>query len=208
MIPRFPVYIFDVDGTLLDSILDITGAVREVLDAEGRGDVSFEYLKSFIGRHLHDLWIEVFPGITQERSDELLAHYRRIYLAREHASTRVFPGVSEALAALPGRKTTATTKGSPTTRAVLEKFGLLHHFEHVQGTDGFAAKPEPDVIHRAMAALGAKPEDCLMVGDAPADMEAGRRAGIKTCAVRYGYGDPAQLAALQPDFWIDTLADL
>ena len=58
----------------------------------------------------------------------------------------VFPGVAEALASLGGRKSTATTKGTPTTRLVLEKFGLIRHFDHVQGTDGFPSKPAPDVI--------------------------------------------------------------
>ena len=57
-----------------------------------------------------------------------------------------FPGVAEALAALPGRKSTATTKGTPTTRWCSKRFGLLPYFDHVQGTDGFPAKPEPDVI--------------------------------------------------------------
>ena len=120
----------------------------------------------------------------------------------------MYPGVPEALAALAGHKSTATTKGTPTTRAVLEQFGLIQYFDHVQGTDGFPYKPAPDVILTALAALGARPEDCLMVGDSPADMEAGRRAGVKTCAVRYGYGKPEDLARFTPDFWIDDLRAL
>ncbi len=122
--------------------------------------------------------------------------------------TRVYPGVAEGLAALGGRKTTATTKGTPTTRAVLEMFGLIRHFEHVQGTDGIPYKPAPDVLLAAMNALGASREDCLMVGDSAADMEAGKRAGIKTCAVRYGYGREEDLARFSPDYWIDDLREL
>ena len=78
----------------------------------------------------------------------------------------------------------------------------------MQGTDGFPYKPAPDVILTALAALGARPEDCLMVGDSAADMEAGKRAGVKTCAVRYGYGKPPDLARFAPDFWIDDLRAL
>jgi HAD superfamily hydrolase (TIGR01509 family) len=122
--------------------------------------------------------------------------------------TSVYPGVAEALAELGGRKGTATTKGTPTTRAVLEQFGLLHHFDHVQGTDGFPCKPAPDVILRSLEALGATPADCLMVGDSPADMEAGRRAGVKTCAVTYGYGKREALARFEPDYWIEDLRSL
>ena len=91
---------------------------------------------------------------------------------------------------------------------MLEQFGLLQYFDHVQGTDGFPCKPAPDVIFTALAALGAKPEDCLFVGDSCADMEAGRRAGVKICAVRYGYGKPDALARLEPDYWVADLREL
>ena len=91
---------------------------------------------------------------------------------------------------------------------MLEQFGLIQYFDHVQGTDGFPYKPAPDVILTALAALGARPEECLMVGDSTADMEAGRRAGVKTCAVRYGYGNQQELARLEPDYWMDDLRAL
>ena len=120
----------------------------------------------------------------------------------------MYPGVKDGLAALGGRKGTATTKGTPTTRIVLEMFGLLPHFDHVQGTDGFPCKPAPDVIFTSLEALGAKPEECLFVGDSPADMEAGRRAGVKICAVRYGYGKIEELAKWSPDYWISDLREL
>jgi len=208
VIPRFAVYIFDVDGTLLDSARDICGAIQQVLETTGCAPVTFDFLKGYIGLHLDDLFHDIFPGCTPELADSLLQQYRGIYRARGHSMTRVFPGVAEALAGLGGRKTTATTKGTPMTRAVLDQFGLIGYFDHVQGTDGFPSKPAPDVILTAAAALGARPEDCLMVGDSPADMEAGKRAGVKTCAVRYGYGKPEELAKFEPDFWVDDLRAL
>jgi HAD superfamily hydrolase (TIGR01509 family) len=91
---------------------------------------------------------------------------------------------------------------------VLETFGLLPYFDHVQGTDGFPAKPEPDVILASLEALGAAKEDVLLVGDSPADMQAGRRAGVKTCAVLWGYGEREALAEWQPDYWISSPAEL
>jgi phosphoglycolate phosphatase len=208
VIPAFPVYLFDIDGTLLDSAEDICGAIQQVLAGTAAEPVTFDFLKSFIGRHLIDLFNAVLPAYSSGQVDELIRQYRAIYLGRGHRSTRVYPGVAEGLAALGGRKSSATTKGTPTTRAVLEQFGLIQFFDHVQGTDGFPCKPAPDVILTALTALGARPEDCLMVGDAPADMEAGRRAGVKTCAVRYGYGKPQDLARFEPDFWVDDLRAL
>lgn len=208
MIPSFPVYLFDIDGTLLDSAEDICGAVQQVLETTSRNPVTFEFLKGYIGLHLLDLFQDLFPEYTPAQYDELIRQYRTFYPARGHKQTRIYPGVAEGLAALGGRKSTATTKGSPTTKLILEQFGLLQYFEHVQGTDGFPCKPAPDVIFTALKALGAKPEDCLFVGDSPADMEAGRRAGVKTCAVRYGYGKDEEMARFSPDFWIDDLRDL
>jgi len=208
VIPAFPVYIFDVDGTLLDSAQDICGAVQQVLSATDCSPVTYDYLRSFIGRHLIDLFQDIFPRYTSQQIDGLIAQYRSLYLARGHQLTSVYPGVSEALASLGGRKATATTKGTPTTRAVLTQFGLIGYFDHVQGTDGIPCKPAPDVILAAVAGLGANLCDCLMVGDSAADMEAGKRAGVKTCAVRYGYGQPNQLAQFEPDYWIDDLRAL
>jgi phosphoglycolate phosphatase len=208
VIPRFQTYIFDVDGTLLDSAADICGAIREVLHGTRHQHCEELLLRVYIGRHLSDLFQVLFPEFTPEQVEELRLRYRAHYLARNHGGTTLYPGVMEALEALDGAKATATTKSTPTTRDVLRRFGLLPHFQHVQGTDGFPAKPEPDVVLRAMEALDARPENCLMVGDAPADICAGRRAGVKTCAVRYGYGMETELAAQHPDYWIDDLRQL
>jgi phosphoglycolate phosphatase len=205
-IPAFPVYLFDVDGTLMDSACDICGAIQEVLIARGRRDIEETFLKRYIGRHLLDVFLDL--GFERDRIDQMIADYRQIYLARGHSSTSVIPGVPEMLAGLGGRKSTATTKGSVTTRAILEQFGLVQYFDHVQGTDGFPAKPEPDVLLKSIELFGVSPSDCLLIGDAPADMEAGRRAGVATCAVRYGYGDLAEMAKFQPDYWIDDPRDL
>ena len=208
VIPAFPVYLFDLDGTLLDSAQDICGAIQQVLAVQS---LARRHLRVPQGLHRPTSVRSVrrvVPALLSERMDALLAQYRSVYLARGHTQTSVYPGVAEALATLGGRKATATTKGSPTTRAVLEQFGLIQHFDHVQGTDGFPCKPAPDVLLTALAAMGARPEECLFVGDSAADMEAGRRAGVKTCAVSYGYGKREDLAQFTPNYWIDDLREL
>jgi HAD superfamily hydrolase (TIGR01509 family) len=184
VIPAFPVYLFDIDGTLMDSAADICGAIRTVLAKTPRNDVPDSFLKRYIGYHLIDTFGDLFPEMSTDEVDKLVCDYRSIYPARGHSLTKPYPFVKETLASLPGRKSTATTKGTPTTRAVLEKFELLPYFDHVQGTDGFPSKPAPDVIHASLRALNVRPEDCLLIGDAAPDMEAGRRAGVKICAVR------------------------
>jgi HAD superfamily hydrolase (TIGR01509 family) len=208
VIPRFPVYLFDVDGTLVDSAADICGAARSVLAGASRPDVPFGLLRGYIGRPLIDLFSDLFPDATPEQVGAWIRQYRREYLARDHSNTSAFPHVCEVLKALPGRKSTATTKGTPTTRLVLDRFGLLPFFDHVQGTDSFPAKPAPDVLIKSLELFGARPEDCLFVGDTAPDMEAGRRAGVKTCAVLYGYGNRDEMARWQPDYWIEDIREL
>jgi phosphoglycolate phosphatase len=208
LLPRFPVYIFDVDGTLVDSAKDICGAIQGVLSKTSATPCTDDFLRRYIGRHLNDLFQDVLPSIDAAQMEVMLQEYRSIYAARQHCSTTAYPGVLETLATLPGKKSTATTKGTPTTRIVLELFGLLPFFDHVQGTDGFPAKPHPDVIYRALTGLGAQPDDCLFVGDSPADMEAAKRAGVKSCAVTYGYGLREELLQWEPDFLIDDFRQL
>lgn len=208
MIPAFPVYLFDVDGTLLDSAADITGAVREALEREGVTGLRQDYLESFIGFHLFDLFEQVLPSYSRAQHEQVLANYRAIYQGRGHAATRVYRGIPEMLERLGGRKSTATTKSTETARNILTQFGLISHFDHVQGTDGFPSKPAPDVILRSIELFGVRQEDCLLVGDAGPDMEAGRRAGVKTCAVTWGYGDREAMARCEPDYWISDPAEL
>jgi len=205
---NFAFYIFDVDGTLVDSAADICGAIQGVLSATGGNPVTDEFLRRYIGRHLIDLYTDLFPDLEMAQKETMVQQYRTIYAARDHQSTKAYPGVVETLAKLPGKKSTATTKGTPTTRIVLERFQLLPYFDHVQGTDGFPAKPSPDVIFKALEGLDAGPEDCLFIGDSPADMEAARRAGVKSCAVTYGYGQRDEMARWSPDFWIDDIREL
>lgn len=206
MIGKFRLYIFDLDGTLVDSAIDICGAIQQVLHDSGRADVPDALLRLYIGRHLLDLFSDL--GFPPEAIDPMIASYRSIYHARGHANTEVFPGVAQMLATLGGMKSTATTKGTPMTRIVLEKFGLLSFFKHVQGTDGFPAKPKPDVILKSLDILGVSPQECLMVGDSASDMEAGRLAGVKICGVTYGYGDLVAMERFNPDYWIDHPSDL
>jgi phosphoglycolate phosphatase len=208
VIPAFPVYLFDVDGTLMDSAADICGAIQAVLKTTPRNDVPDSFLKRYIGYHLIDMFGDLLPEMSNDEVEKLICEYRAIYPARGHNLTKPYPFVKETLAALTGRKSTATTKGTPTTRVILEKFELLPFFDHVQGTDGFPSKPAPDVIYASLQALQVSPADCLLVGDSAPDMEAGRRAGVKICGVRYGYGDHRKMAQFEPDYWIDDIREL
>lgn len=207
-LPPFKAYLFDLDGTLLDSAPDICGAVSTVLSKTSRPDVPYDYLKSFIGRHLTDLFEDLFPEASADQVHAWIAEYRRVYPARGHKETLLYPGAAEAIARLGGIKSTATTKSTQTATHILNTFNLARHFHHIQGTDGFPSKPAPDVIHRALEVLGVEPKDALFIGDSVPDMIAGHAAGVNVCAVTYGYGNAEDLRAHSPHFCLNTLHEL
>lgn len=208
MIPTFRYYLFDIDGTLLDSAADIVAAASQVLAEAGHPGVTEDYVRRFIGRPLIEMLEDLFPGTEPAQLENLREAYRNAYRLRDHRATRLFPGVAEMLARLPGKKATVTAKSTRGAREVLERFGLLGYFDFVQGMDGLPGKPDPAIVVRALEALGARPEEALLVGDVPVDILAGRAAGVRTCAALYGYGDPKELLALQPDFVIRSPAEL
>src|ERR1700687_2219116 len=99
-VPRFSAYLFDVDGTLVDPAADICGAIQQVLATTRQNSVTDDFLRRYIGRHLYGLLGDLPPECPRERMDQMMADYRRIYLARNHGSTRAYPGVADTLAAL------------------------------------------------------------------------------------------------------------
>ena len=201
-------YLFDIDGTLLDSAADISAAVAAACRDDGREPPPRGAVARYVGRPLAEMFADFCPGISPEGIQRLTGFYREHYHARNHRSTRVYPGVGEMLAALPGRKSTATTKHTQTTAVVLELFGLRQYFQHIQGSENGRYKPDPTNLLAAAEALGVRPKECLMVGDTVSDVEAGKRAGMHTCAVAWGYGDCEEVRRAGPDYWIEAPGEL
>ena len=102
-----------------------------------------------------------------------------------------------------------TTKEPEQAEIVLRRLGLNSFFKHIQSPAGdLRAKPAPDTVLAALAALHCIPSQALMVGDTPADMLAGKAAGVRTCAVTYGFGSREALSGCAPDAVIDSFGEL
>jgi phosphoglycolate phosphatase len=195
--------IFDLDGTLVDSFADITAAFCRSFASAGCASPDPADVRPLIGLDLRDMY-ERF--VDASLIDGLIAAYRADYAERCADSTRPFPGIVALLddlgtAGVP--RAVATTKTSWMARTVTQKVGLADRLDHVQGTDGFAYKPAPDVVLHAARGLG-RPVS-WMVGDSWLDIEAGRAAGLRTCAVTWGVSDPERLRAAGPDALVDTV---
>lgn len=199
---------FDLDGTLVDSLPDIIGSIAAAMVEHGLPDPGDAPIRSLIGLPLEDMFTALAP---QSDVAALSAAYRQIYPTRFTENSRAFADTVPVLESLRERGyllAVTTTKRSPMARDLVDAMGLTDHLDHVQGTEGFAAKPAPDVIHRALTALGA--EGTWMVGDTTHDIGAGRAAGLRTYGVcrPEATHDRATLAAAAPDHLEETLHPL
>jgi HAD superfamily hydrolase (TIGR01509 family) len=102
-----------------------------------------------------------------------------------------------------------TTKAPHHAQAALDHLNMASFFHHIQGTTpSLLPKPAPDTILEALDALQCDPQQALMVGDTSADIRAGQAAGVKTCAVSYGFGNLQELNNARPDYWITSFDEL
>ncbi|HYO58179.1 HAD-IA family hydrolase [Archangium sp.] len=188
--------VFDLDGTLVDSLPDIIASVQHGFTSLGLPAPADAEVRALIGHPLEAMYAHFAPAHTASLCAIYREHYARNFVNR----SRPYPGVVELLRTLRERGyklAIATTKRTDMARRFVEALGLTPAVDYVQGTDGFPHKPAPDVIHRALAALGA--QGLWMVGDTTHDILAGRAAGLRTYAVTWGTHDAGMLATTAPD---------
>lgn len=194
--------LFDLDGTLLDTAPDLAGALNATLEANGRAPLPFEAIRPVVshgGRALIERgfgWTPDAPDFERVRG-ELLDYYQRHIC--EH--TRLFPGMGDLLDALEQRDIpwgVVTNKPGWLTTPLLDALGLLQRAASVVSGDTLArSKPDPAPLLHACASIGVPPAQCIYIGDAERDIEAGRNAGMRTLVALFGYLSDAD----HPDTW-------
>ena len=202
--------IFDLDGTLIDSKLDLVNSVNAMLRATHREVMPVEIVAGYIGHGAPRLIASVLgTACTEdERADALdifLEHYEKHSLD----ATRAYPGVEEALALLKGNPMAVlTNKPTVASLQILEGLGLAKYFQRIYGGDSFEKKkPDPSGAQFILRELGAVAEESAMVGDSDVDVQTARNAGMRAIAVKYGFGKYDR-AANPADQYIDRLTEL
>ena len=202
--------IFDLDGTLVDSELDLANSVNATLERLERKPLSVELIASYVGQGVtvlisRALGADATPELIDRATEIFLEYYRAHMLD----NTTTYPGVREALAELDGHKMAVlTNKPVRFSREILAGLGLTECFFQIYGGNSFEnKKPDPIGLHRLMEETEVPPARTLMIGDSTADVLAGRNAGAWTCGVNYGIGSPA-LDEIPPDIRIDDLREL
>jgi len=204
-----PAILFDLDGTLIDTIELILSSARHAFEEWPVRPTDEEWVRG-IGT----------PLVQQLRAyaandDEvalLLARYRQYQNEHHDRLTRCYDDVPDVIAALADRghqMAVVTSKASPIAHQSLAFVGLDHFFPVVVGYDDTARhKPDPEPVRVALSRLGVSPDDAVFVGDSPHDILAGNGADVMTIAALWGPFDRETLADARPDHFIECMAEL
>lgn len=208
-------FIFDLDGTLIDSKEDIAATVNLVLEKLDFPHLPVSKVVEFVGNGVKKLLERTLREIHRREPEEALLR-RGVDLFREEYPhhmldrTRLYPGVEEALSLLSwAEMTVVSNKPERYSKPILDELGVAGRFRAILGEETtHAYKPDPAPLKVAMELCGAAAADTVMVGDSSADIEAGKAAGVATCAVTGGFHTGEELRACEPDLIIDGLPEL
>jgi phosphoglycolate phosphatase len=209
--------IFDLDGTLIDSRLDLVHSVNAALRHIGRKNLPDEVIASYVGDGAPILIQRALGGETVDEA--IVRQGLQFFLSyyREHKldHTTVYDGIKDALAAIqsasngaPRKMAVLTNKPIVPSRAIVEALGLGPFFSQIYGGNSFASKkPDPEGARHLLEENGVCPEEAAIVGDSHVDVETGRKAGLWTVGVNYGFA-PHTLHEQPPDVLVDTPLEL
>jgi HAD superfamily hydrolase (TIGR01509 family) len=199
--------LLDLDGTLLDTDAFIRGAFEASLEAAGAGPLDVASYRRIIGQPLASCYASLAPGVDTAG----LCEHHRVWQTEHLDMVQPMDGASELLAALRDlevRRAVVTTRSARSALPSLERCGLRDLLDEVVcGEDVARHKPDPEPLMLALARVGVEPARAVMVGDTPADIDAGRAAGTLTVGVDFGSFGPA-IAEVLPDAVISRLLDL
>jgi phosphoglycolate phosphatase len=201
--------IFDLDGTLANTLEDIAASLNHALGRLGRSPLPMETVGRYIGDGLEMLLTRALGGQSGPIEDAAaiyIEHHRRNLVV----STSLYPAVKETLEyfkSLP--MAVITNKPGEFSEVLLDRLGIHKYFTLVIGADnGLPLKPAPDPILKILTDLGVAKERAVIVGDGATDVIAGKAAGIMTCSVTYGFRSEKELKKTGPDYVIHTLSEL
>jgi phosphoglycolate phosphatase len=191
----YKVYIFDLDGTLLDTLTDLAASTNYALREHGMPEHSVDDVRRFVGNGVRKLMERAVPdGADNPLFDEAFATFRQHYMEHDLDTTRPYDGIPEMLATLKSRGCRIAVVSNKMMAATQE---LCQHFfpdtvevaigEHE--AEGIRKKPAPDTVYAALSALGVTKDHAVYVGDSDVDIATARHAGLPCISVLWGFRD-------------------
>ena len=202
--------LYDLDGTLVDTLADIAEATNHMLQTLQAPPMPADAIRQFVGRGVQELVAACLKTEEPQRIEEGVAIYRAYYAQHLLDQSRLYPGATALLDHFASRtQAVVTNKPNPFSQQILDALGVAHYFvEIVAGNSAYPRKPDPASVHALMAAAKATPHDTVLIGDSPIDIETGRNAGITTVAVLHGLTDEPELVRAKPDWLVRDFAEL
>ncbi|NNK78187.1 MAG: HAD-IA family hydrolase [Litoreibacter sp.] len=197
--------VFDVDGTLIDSLAHIKGAMSQAFEAMGEPVPEEHEIRAIIGLSLPVAMDRLRPGLGDAELHELVEGYKASFAHTRMNSpveetAPLFPGARAALERLSARDDillgVATGKSRRGLDKMTEAHGLGHYFVTTQVADDHPSKPHPSMLEATLRETGAEAARAVMIGDTSFDLEMGRSAGFGTVGVNWGYHAPDALGAI------------
>src|SRR6202142_2061048 len=207
--------IFDPDGTLIDSRLDLIHSVNAMLKHFGRPELPGDVIASYIGDGAPMLVRRALGDPRDEGAvKEGLEHFLGYYRVHKLDHTHLYDGIKDMLTTLrnangiPRKMAVLSNKPVNPSRAIVEALGLAEFFIRVYGGNSFETKkPDPLGVRTLLRETGTTPDQAMIVGDSSIDVLTGRNAGISTCGVTYGFA-PHTLCEAPPDVVVESPREL
>lgn len=204
--------LFDLDGTLIDSRKDITDSVNRMLTSLNLPPKEESLIASFVGSGVTNLIRKSLGEEQESLFERALKIFRQDYDEHLLDHTSLYPDVRDVVETLARAKVyqaVITNKPLYFSEKILKGLAVRGYFHDVMGGDmDFPKKPAPDVVNYLAGKFGVEKAKILLVGDSVMDIQTGKNAGVKTCAVTYGFGERRTLEEAKPDYLIDTFGEL
>ena len=210
----YQTYIFELDGTLLDTLGDLAASVNYALRTHGMPEHTVDDVRRFVGNGVRKLMERAVPeGADNPLFEDAFATFRQHYMEHSLDTTRPYDGIPETLAALKARGchlAVVSNKMMAATQALCRHF-FPDTIEVAIGeheAEGIRKKPAPDTVIAALKALGVGKEDAVYVGDSDVDIQTARNSGIPCISVLWGFRDKDFLKQSGAETFISTPSDL
>lgn len=208
-----PCLIFDLDGTLVDSLPGIAASLNRTLSAHGLPGHSDAMVRSFIGDGLRNLIQRAAPqGADPARIESLLGLYRKDYKLSWASGSHVYPGIPQMLEEMQRSGFTMNVLSNKvhafTVEMVRSIFPSIHFAAVLGQREGIPHKPDPAGALQIADMLGTAPENCVVIGDSTMDVQTAANAGMRSIAVGWGYHDRGRLTAAGAGKIIDSPSEL
>jgi phosphoglycolate phosphatase len=199
---------FDLDGTLVDTAQDITNALNFALEPYGMKSLTLEDTIKLIGEGVSRLVEKILPVEIMHLKNNVMNRFLGYYSEHLIGNSKEYPHVKETLKNLIHvKKAVISNKREDLSKRLLEELRLSEYFDLIIGSDTAGErKPSPVPVLYVITKLGFSPEESIIVGDSNYDIEAGKKAGVKTVAVTYGYRPRESLT--EADYIIDDIREL